>query len=87
MNISDSIFKIHTAAGSGSGFYIKEKDIVVTNYHVVNGYREVALESVTKERMLARVLLVNPYTDIAILKSEKKLMLVGLILILILRYK
>lgn len=72
MNISDSIFKIHTAAGSGSGFYIKEKDIVVTNYHVVNGYREVALESVTKERMLARVLLVNPYTDIAILKSEKK---------------
>lgn len=71
MNYSNSIFKIHTAAGSGSGFYIKEKDIVVTNYHVVNGFRQVAIENTQKERSLARVIMVNPYTDIAFLKPEK----------------
>lgn len=71
MNISNSVLKIHTASGSGSGFYIKEKDIIVTNHHVIEGYREVAVENVHKERVLARVLLINPYTDLAFLKVEK----------------
>jgi serine protease Do len=73
MSIKNSIFKIHTAAGSGSGFYVKEKDIVVTNHHVINGYRQVAVENVLKERVLAKVVLVNPQTDLAFLKLEKSL--------------
>lgn len=70
-SVQKSIFKIHTSDGSGSGFYIKEKDIVVTNYHVINGFRQVAIENINKERALAKVIMVNPYTDIAFLKSEK----------------
>ncbi len=71
MNYSDSVFKVHTAAGSGSGFYIKEKDIFVTNYHVIDGFRQVAIENINKERTLAKIIMVNPYTDIALLKAEK----------------
>ncbi|MCX2678750.1 trypsin-like peptidase domain-containing protein [Galbibacter sp. EGI 63066] len=69
-NVSDSIFKINTASGSGSGFYIKEHDIIITNYHVVNGNREVAVENTTKDRYLANVVMVNPVTDLAFLKCS-----------------
>ncbi len=69
-NIADSIFKINTASGSGSGFYIKDKDIIVTNYHVVNGNREVSVENIKKERLLANVIMVNPVSDLAFLKTQ-----------------
>lgn len=77
-NISDSIFKINTASGSGSGFYIKEYDIIVTNYHVVNGNREVSVENTGKERYLANVVMVNPVTDLAFLKCNESLNAAGI---------
>jgi serine protease Do len=64
----DSVFKINTSAGTGSGFYLKNKNILVTNYHVVQGYRTVAIEDQEKERYTAQVVLVNPYTDLAFLR-------------------
>jgi serine protease Do len=48
-NSRDSVFKINTSAGTGSGFYLKDRNILVTNFHVVQGYRTVAIEDQQKE--------------------------------------
>ena len=41
-NIYSVIFKVTHAGGSGSCFYLKDKDLFVTNYHVVEGFHTVA---------------------------------------------
>ncbi|PZM85640.1 serine protease [Candidatus Gracilibacteria bacterium] len=72
-NIKKSIFKINTSEGTGSGFYLKDYDIVVTNYHVVAGSHEVSLEDYNSDRQVAKVILVHPEKDIAFLLPENKL--------------
>lgn len=66
--IQKAIVKIGTASGSGSGFYLKDKGIVVTNYHVVSGNRMVAIETQDKNRYVAQVVFVDPVVDLAFLK-------------------
>ncbi len=72
-NIANAVFKINTSSGSGSGFYNKEHNIIITNYHVIAGNRTVALEDQNKDRYLANVVYNNPETDIAFLKPSEKL--------------
>lgn len=69
-NIFKAVYKVNHAGGSGSCFYLKNYDLFVTNYHVVEGFREVALQDDNKNRFHARVVLVNPVRDIALLKAE-----------------
>lgn len=64
-----NIYKVITASGTGTGFYLQDMKIVVTNYHVIQGSKEVALEDHNKHRYLAKVIFVNPNTDLALLKS------------------
>ncbi len=71
INTSSAIFKINTSSGSGSGFYLMDKQLVVTNCHVVLGYREVGLEDLSNNRYLAKVVYINQEVDIAFLKPEK----------------
>ena len=69
-NIFQTVYKVNHAGGSGSCFYLKRYDFFVTNYHVVEGFRQVALEDNEKNRYLAKVILVNPSLDIALLSAE-----------------
>lgn len=69
-NISKSVFKINTSSGSGTGFYLKDKGIVVTNCHVILGHREVAIEDHDLNRYPADVVFVNKEADVAFLKPE-----------------
>lgn len=66
----NTIYKINHAGGSGSCFYLKNYDLFVTNYHVVEGFRQVALEDNDKNRYLAHVVLINPALDLALLRAE-----------------
>ncbi|MEO8769452.1 MAG: S1C family serine protease [Ferruginibacter sp.] len=70
VNIKNAVHKVYTAAGTGTAFYLSEKDCYATNYHVVEGFREVALENQTKYRFHAKVILVDPANDIAILRCN-----------------
>ncbi len=70
-NSRDSVFKINTSTGTGSGFYLPGKNVLVTNFHVVQGYRTVAIEDQEKERYSAEVVFVNPYTDLAFLRPVR----------------
>jgi len=67
-----AIFKVCTAAGSGTCFYLRDKNIFITNHHVVGSYKEVAIQDNSGKRYLAHVILTNPYHDIAFLRAEKE---------------
>lgn len=68
--ISKVVFKVNHAGGSGSCFYLKAHNLFVTNFHVVQGFNEVAIENSDKDRFLAQVVLINPQLDLAFLHSE-----------------
>lgn len=59
-----------TASGSGTSFYLKDKNVFVTNYHVVGPYKQVSLQDKSGSRYLANVLVVNPQEDVAFLRTE-----------------
>ena len=56
-NIYNAIYKVNHAGGCGSCFYLKQYDLFVTNYHVVEGFRQVAIQDNDKNSFLARVVL------------------------------
>lgn len=69
-NIYSLVFKVTHARGSGSCFYLKSHNLFVTNYHVVEGFRSVALQDNKRNPYLAKVVLVNAVLDIALLAVE-----------------
>lgn len=69
--LRDAVFKINTGSGSGTGFYLKEHNVIVTNFHVIEGNKLVAIEDQQKDRYLAHVVFGNPQTDIAFLRADK----------------
>jgi hypothetical protein len=71
--LKEAVFKINTASGTGSGFYISEKDLIVTNFHVVEENKIVSVQSNTQDRYIADVVYINPDVDIAFLKLKEKL--------------
>lgn len=69
-NIFDAVYKVNHAGGSGSCFYLRDYNIFVTNYHVVEGFHEVGIQDNDKNSFLAKVVMVNPTRDIALLSAE-----------------
>lgn len=68
--IYNLVFKVTHAGGSGSCFYLKSHDLFVTNYHVVEGFHSVAIHDNDRNPYLAKVVLVNPSADIALLAVD-----------------
>ena len=69
-NIQNSIYKIITASGTGTGFKVANHDFLITNYHVVKGSKTVAVEDNDKNRYFAQVAMVNPEVDLAFLAVD-----------------
>lgn len=69
-NFEPFVFKVTTAAGSGSSFYLRDKKILVTNYHVVGQFKRVSVQDPMGNRHVAEVVLANPSEDIAFLKVQ-----------------
>lgn len=70
--LRNAVFKVNTALGSGSGFYLKDRDVLVTNFHVIEGCRNVAVEDREMNRFRGRVVFGNPETDLAFIKADGK---------------
>ncbi len=70
-NIKNSIYKIITASGTGTGFKVSSQDFLITNYYVVKGSKEVAVEDNNKNRYFAKVVMVNPEIDLAFLSVKE----------------
>jgi serine protease Do len=67
-DIANAVFKISHSEGSGTGFYLNDKKILVTNYHVVGGFRQVSVEDQKLNRYLADVIVADQDNDMAFLK-------------------
>ena len=66
------IIQIATPYSTGTGFYLKDYDVIVTNNHVVTGNSEVVIEGKGFKKTLSPVLFVDPKYDIALVKPPQK---------------
>jgi len=69
------IIQISTPIGNGTGFYIKEHNLIVTNEHVVQGNTEVVINGQLFPNVLSNVLYTDPHFDLALLDVPKELVL------------
>lgn len=69
-NIYEAVYKVNHSGGCGSCFYLKSLALFVTNYHVVEGFKTVAIQDNNLNSHLAKVVLVNSSLDIALLSVE-----------------
>ena len=66
-----SVVVISTSLGQGSGF-IYGDNLVLTNWHVVEGVNEADVQFYDQTRTTASVLATDPYSDVAVLKITRK---------------
>ncbi|HTR53908.1 MAG TPA: serine protease [Kofleriaceae bacterium] len=66
------VFQVFTGGGTGSGFLV-DKNLLVTNTHVVAPYRTVAIEQRDKVRITGKVRRLNPKRDLAIVELSQPL--------------
>ena len=62
------VIQIATPYSTGTGFYLKASNLVVTNNHVVEGNKEVTIEGVGLPRQISRVLYNDVKFDLAFLE-------------------
>jgi serine protease Do len=66
-----AIIQIATAGGTGTGFYVKEFDLIVTNSHVVAEDAEVTIAGKAFDKTLSRVWYTDRKHDLAFLEAPK----------------
>lgn len=64
-----AIIQIATASGTGTGFYVKEFDLIVTNQHVVDNNAEVTIAGKNFEKAFSRVWYTDRKHDLAFLQA------------------
>jgi serine protease Do len=68
-----AIIQIATTSGTGTGFYLKEFDIIVTNDHVVADNAEVTIAGKLFEKVFSRVWYTDRKHDLAFLEAPKNI--------------
>lgn len=68
-NYRRNIIQIATPYSTGTGFFLKEYGLVVTNHHVVEDNRSVIIEGVGFQKQLAEVLYIDRKYDLAFLSA------------------
>jgi serine protease Do len=66
-----AIIQIATGGGTGTGFYVKEFDLIVTNEHVVSENAEVTIAGKAFDKALSRVWYTDRKHDLAFLEAPK----------------
>lgn len=68
-----AIIQIATPGGTGTGFYVKEFDLIVTNDHVVADSAEVTIAGKAFDKALSRVWYTDRKHDLAFLEAPKNI--------------
>ncbi|HLG40587.1 MAG TPA: trypsin-like peptidase domain-containing protein [Chitinophagaceae bacterium] len=66
-----AIIQIATPTGTGTGFYVKEFDLIITNEHVVGNNPEVTIAGKTFDKAFSRVWFTDRKHDLAFLEAPK----------------
>lgn len=64
------VYQVYTGSGTGSGFLI-DANHLLTNCHVVQPYRQVAVEMRDKRRILGTVRRLHPQRDLAVVELQR----------------
>jgi serine protease Do len=67
-NYQDAIIQIATQTVTGTGFYVKEYDVIVTNNHVVDNNTEVTIKGKAFDKIVSRVWYTDKKHDLAFLQ-------------------
>jgi len=76
--VSEAVLKVSSPGGTGSGFFINEDGFLITNYHVIEKetrievtmFREAGNGFETKKFKKVKIIAINPFVDLALLKVE-----------------
>ncbi len=71
----DVVIQIATPYSTGTGFYLRDYNLIVTNEHVIRENREVVIDGEMLKKQLARVIFTDPKYDLAFLeiKADNKM--------------
>ncbi len=69
--VKNSVFKIESESGHGSGFLVDAGGLVLTNYHVVKGSSYLAIKTSPSEKYLAQLVEYDDTLDIAVLRVHQ----------------
>jgi len=64
----DVVISIATPHGSGTGFYLKNENLIITNFHVIQENKDVIINSKSFTKTLAKVLYGDPMYDLAFIE-------------------
>jgi serine protease Do len=67
----NAIVQIATPYSTGTGFFLRSKGLVVTNYHVVEGNRTVVIEGAKFDKQLVKVRFIDAKYDLAFLEAPR----------------
>lgn len=67
------IIQIATPYSTGTGFYLKGPNLIVTNEHIVRGNRSVVVEGIKFPKQLVKVIFTDPKYDLAFLGIPERL--------------
>jgi serine protease Do len=69
----NAIIQIATQSATGTGFYVKEFDLIVTNEHVIDDNPEVTIAGKIFQKTISRVWYTDRKHDLAFWKARRKL--------------
>ncbi|RLD21973.1 MAG: serine protease [Bacteroidetes bacterium] len=65
----DVVVQIATPYATGTGFFLKSQNLIITNEHVVRGNRRVIVDGEKFDKQIVRVLYTDPRLDMAFLEA------------------
>jgi serine protease Do len=79
-NIGEAVVQVRTPSGLGSGFFLNEDGYLITNFHVVEGETQISVEVYhqkagqldRKTYKQVRIIALNKFADLALLKVDDK---------------
>jgi serine protease Do len=78
--LGEAVVQVRTPAGLGSGFFLNEDGFLITNFHVIEGETQISVEVYhqqggeleRKTYKQARIIALNKFADLALLRIEDK---------------
>lgn len=78
--LGEAVVQVRTPGGLGSGFFINEEGYLITNFHVIEGETQISIEVYhqkdgqldRKSYKQVRIIAMNKYADLALLKVDDK---------------
>lgn len=78
--LGEAVVQVRTPGGLGSGFFINEEGYLITNFHVIEGETQISVEVYhqkdgqldRKSYKQVRIIAMNKYADLALLKVDDK---------------